>query len=220
MVDDTTPWFVPIARAVPAVALAAVITFSADHSATLGLVTFGVYALASGAVVLVAALRAAPAGVQRGLLVGQGGLGIVAGGASLAVPGAGLPFLVFLITAWAILTGFLELYAGLRGRRAAARVPIPAAPAPAGRAPSFDRDRVFLGAFTVLLAIAVLLVPPGFVQSFTGPDGVVRALTASIVVVGLLGAYWAIAGIYLVIAGLSLKWGTETRPLSTAKGQA
>jgi hypothetical protein len=28
-------------------------------------------------------------------------------------------------------------------------------------------------------------------------------------VVGLLGAYWAIAGVYLVIAGLSLKWGTE-----------
>lgn len=196
----------PLARAVPAVALAAVITFSAEHSAALGLVTFGVFGLASGAVILVAALRSTRAGVVRPLLVVQGGLGIVAGAASLAVPGAGLPFLVFLVTAFAVITGFLELYLGLRGRRT-------------GASP-FARDRIFLGGLTVLLAIAVLLVPPGFVQSFTGPDGVARALTASIVVVGLLGAYWAINGVYLVIAALSLKWGTDQRPLTAAKGNA
>jgi uncharacterized membrane protein HdeD (DUF308 family) len=195
-----TPWYVPIARAVPAVIFAIVITFSADHSASLGLVTFGLFGLVSGAVILVAALRSPRAGVERPLLLVQGGLAIVAGAASLAVPGAGLPYLVFVLTAFAVVTGFLELYLGLHGRRA-----------------GYGRDRIFLGALTVLLAIAVFLVPPGFVQSFTGPDGVARALTASVIVVGLLSAYWAIAGVYLVIAGLSLKWGAEPRSTAAEK---
>lgn len=185
----------------PAVVLAAVITFTAEHSASLGLVTFGLFGLASGAVIVVAALRSPGAAVQRALLLVQGGLAIVAGAASLAVPGAGLPFLVFLLTAFAVVTGFIELYLGLRGRRN----------------DRFGRDRIFLGGLTVLLAVVVLLVPPGFVQSFTGPDGVARALTAAIIVVGLLGAYWAIAGVYLAIAGLSLKWGTDPSSVSVAK---
>ncbi|MEP6480773.1 MAG: hypothetical protein ABJA94_02065 [Rhodoglobus sp.] len=201
--DAVTPWFVAIARAVPAAALAAVITFSADHSAALGLVTFGVFGLASGAVILVAALRWARAGVERGVLVVHGTLAMVAGAASIAVPGAGLPFLVFVVTSFAVVSGFLELYVGLRGRRT----------------DSFARDRIFLGGLTVLLAIAVLLVPPGLAQAFTGPDGVARQLTASVVVVGLLGAYWAIAAVFLAIGGLSLKWGPQVPPVpAKAKG--
>jgi len=196
--DAATPWHEAIARAVPAAILAGVVTFSADHSASLGLVTFGLFGLASGAVVLVAALRGARAAVERPLLVVQGSLGIVAGAASLAVPGAGLPFLVFVVTAFAAVTGFLELYVGLRSRRV----------------DRFGRDRVFLGALTVLLAIAVLLVPPGMHQSFAFDDGIARDLTASVVVVGLLGAYWAIQAVYLVIAGLSLKWATDARPVT------
>lgn len=192
--DAATAWYIPIARAVPAVALAIVITFSADHSASLGLVAFGVFGLASGAVILVAALRT-PVAVQRGVLLVQGTVAILAGLASIAVPGAGLPYLVFVVTVFAIVTGFLELYLGLRGRRVERSA----------------KDRIFLGGLTIVLAVALLLVPPGFVQSFTGPDGVARQLTAAIVVVGLLGAYWAIVGVYLVIAGLSLKWGTENR---------
>jgi hypothetical protein len=218
--DAPTPWYVAIVRAVPAAVLAAVITFSADHSAALGLVTFGLFGLASGAVVLVAALRGTRAGVERPLLLAQGGLAIVAGAASLAVPGAGLPFLVFVVTAFAAISGFLELYVGLRSRRLAPEAPgRQGAPQSAGTGavPSFGRDRVFLGGLTVLLAIAVLLVPPGLHQSFTMQDGIARDLTASVVVVGLLGAYWAIEAVYLVIAGLSLKWGTDSRPVTPEK---
>jgi hypothetical protein len=129
--------------------------------------------------------------VQRGVLFVHAAVAILAGLAAIAVPGAGLPFLVFVVTVYAVVTGFLELYLGLRGRRAGG---------PA-------KDRIFLGGLTIVLAIALLLVPPGFAQSFTGPDGIARQLTASVVVVGLLGAYWAVAGVYLVIAGLSLRWG-------------
>lgn len=195
----------PIARAIPALGLAAAITFSADHSASLGLITFGIFGLITGAVVLVAAVRAAP-GVVRNLSMVQGALAVLTGAASLLVPAAGLPFLVFVVTTFAVVSGFLELYLGLRG--------------PRDRREAFSRDRRFLGALTVVLAIAVLLVPPGFAQSFTGPDGVARQLTAAVIVVGLLGAYWAIAGVYLVIAGLSLKWGTASAGIADSTGSA
>jgi uncharacterized membrane protein HdeD (DUF308 family) len=170
--------------------LAAVITFSSDHSAPLGLLTFGIYAVVVGAVLTASALRLASKGVVRSVTFAQGILSVLAGIVSLALPAAGLPFFVFLLTAFAAITGFLELYLGLRSR---------------GRSGS-SRDWVFVGALTALLAIAVLLVPPGYSQPFTGPNNFEGVLTASVVVVGILGAYWAILGVYLVIAGLSLRW--------------
>ena len=188
--EAATPWYVPLARAVPALALAGVITFSSDHSAPLGLLTFGIYAVVTGAVLVASALRLASKGVVRSVTFAQGILSVIAGIVSLAIPAAGLPFFVFLLTAFAAITGFLELYLGLRSR---------------GRSAS-SRDWVFVGALTALLAIAVLLVPPGYSQPFTGPNDFEGVLTASVVVVGLLGAYWAIFGVYLVIASLSLRW--------------
>ena len=188
--DDATAWYVPVARAIPALALAAVVTFTADHSAAVGLLTFGTFAVASGAVLTAFAVRSPARGVARTLTLAQGLVTVAAGIAAIALVNGGLPSFVFLLTAWAAIAGFLELYLGLRGR---------------GRARS-SRDWVFAGVLTALLALGVLLVPPGFSQAFTGPDGVDRALTASVIVVGALGAYWAILGVYLVIAGLSLKW--------------
>ncbi|MDF1477696.1 hypothetical protein PYV02_01200 [Leifsonia sp. H3M29-4] len=186
-------WYPPLGRAIPALALAAVITFSADHSARLGLLCFGAFATVSG--VLLSALvwrsRTTPAG--RVQLV-QGAITLVAGIVGLVLSGGGLPFLVFLVTAWAAVTGMLELWLGIRyrGRDRAAR------------------DWIFAGALTALLAVAVLLVPPGLAQAFTGPDGVTRELTAAVVVVGLLGAYAALLGVFLTIGALSLKWSPET----------
>lgn len=187
-----TSWYALLARALPALVLAGVVTFSADHSASLGLTTFGIFAAATGAVITVFALKLA-SGTSRTFQLVQGLLTLFAGVASLALPWAGLPFFVLLLTAFAVLTGFLELSLGLRRRRT-------------DRA---ARDWIFVGGLTVLLAVVVLLVPPGFVQSYAGPDGVVRELTASVIVVGVLGAYWAVLGIYLVIAALSLKWAPQ-----------
>lgn len=189
-----TDWYVPLGRAITALVLAGVVTFSADHSAPLGLTTFGIFGVVSGGIITALALRATP-GTTRTLHITQGVVTVVAGAASLTLTGAGLPYFVLLLTAFAAVTGFLELYLGLRGRRTEGSA----------------RDWIFAGGLTVLLAIVVLLVPPGFVQSFEGPDGVVRQLTASVIVVGVLGAYWAILGIYLVIAALSLKWLPQTQ---------
>lgn len=190
----STPWYVPVARAVPALALAAVVTFSPDHSAPLGYVTFGLFGVLAGAVVAAGGARSAR-GVERAILVAQGIVTVLAGAIALAVTGGGLPFLVFLVTSFAAITGFLELYLGLRSR---------------GRART-SRDHVFAGVLTAVLAIGLLLVPPGLAQPLGGIEGVDGVLTASVVVVGALGAYWAVLGVYLVIAGLSLKWSPDAQ---------
>jgi len=193
------PWV--LLRALPAIVVAIVITFSADHSARLGFLMFGILALVGGAVVLIGAVRALPGGIVRWCFAVQGGIGVVLGAVSLFSGGAGLPFLIFLVGAFAALTGFLELYSGLRSR---------------GRDDS-ARDWLFAGALTVLFAIVTLVVPADYTQPFTGPDGVERALTASVVLVGVLGAYSAILGVYLVIAGLSLKWAPRSVAAAAAE---
>lgn len=196
-------WIAPLLRAVPAIVVAIVVTFSADHSATLGLATFGAFAAFSGAVILVFALRQG-AGITRTLSFVQGGLGLLVGVAALAVTGGGVSYLVFLVSAWAVVTGFIELYLGVRARRSTG-----------ADAKAISRDLIFAGGLTVVLAIIVLVVPPDFSQPFTGPDGVARELTASVIIVGLLGAYWAVLGVFLVIAALSLKWADAPTPAET-----
>ena len=187
---DAAYWYVPLARAVPAAAMAVLITFSADHSARMGLLGFGMFAVLSGLVLALLSSRPLGPGVQRSVFVGQGVLTVLAGLVALIWPNAGLGFFLFLLSLWAALSGFLELYAGLRsrGRHAA------------------SRDWLFIGGLTVVLAIVVLVIPPDMQEQFSGENGVSGVLSTSIIVVGCLGAYGAIAAVYLVIAGLSLKW--------------
>lgn len=191
-------WYVPLARAIPALVLAGVVTFSADHSAPFGFLVFGLFAVTSGVMIMVSALRAGSGTVRIVHLV-QGVVTVIVGVVALAMTASGVPFLLFLVGAWAAVAGFLELYLGLRGRRRDRNA----------------RDWMFVGGLTALLAILVLLVPPGFVQPWAGQEGVSGQLTASIIVVGALGAYWAIIGVYLVIAALSLKWAVEPAPAGT-----
>jgi uncharacterized membrane protein HdeD (DUF308 family) len=109
-------WPVPLARAVPAGLLGLYITFSADHSAQLGLVLFGAFALASGAILLLLRDRFADRVVRGNVLV-QGGLAALLGALALVFNGGGLGLLLLLIPAFRAITGFLELYSGLRARR-------------------------------------------------------------------------------------------------------
>lgn len=153
------------------------------------MLTLGLFGAATGAIILVFTLRSSARGIERGAGIAQGVVAALIGIAALASPGS-LSLFILLASAFAAISGFLELYLGVRGR---SKSPL-------------ARDNIFVGALTVLLAVIVLVIPADFVQPFTGPDGVARELTASIIIVGVLGAYWAILGIYLVIAGLSLKW--------------
>ncbi len=106
-------WYLPLLRAVPALILAGVITFTPDHSSPLGLIALGAYGIVAGAVVAWGGVRSQ--GVERAVLVAQGGILAVVGLIALVFNGGGLPFLIFLLSSGAAITGFLELYLGLRG---------------------------------------------------------------------------------------------------------
>ena len=171
--------------------VALVITFMSDHSAFLGYLALGVFSVATGVVIVIAALRGV---YPRTSFLAQGALLVIGGAAALVFNQASLAVLLFLTSALFGVTGVIELVTGLRARGRAAAA----------------RDWVFVGALSAVFAVAVLLIPVDFVQAITIPDKVVPPLTASVILVGLLGAYAAIAAVYLVIAGLSLKWAPRT----------
>lgn len=183
-------WPVPLLRAVPALALGLVVTFSADHSPRFGLLAFGVAALVGGLVLALGSWRSLDEASSRGLGVVQGVVGVVAGVVALVLLDGGLPALVGVVSAWALLTGALELVTGLRRRR---------------RSP-MSRDWTTVGALTLALAVVFLVVPPDYAAPLGGIEQISGELTASVVLVGVLGAHGALVGVFLVIAGLSLKW--------------
>lgn len=186
-------WPVPVARAVPAAAFALAITFSADHSARFGLVAFGCFGIVAGVVLGTVSWRRLAASRARSFFVAQAIVTAVIGILALLANTSGVRYLFLLVTVFAVITGALELYSGARSRR---RYVV------AG-------DWVAVGAFTVILAIVFLVIPPGYTHTYHDPDGVTRVLDSAVVAIGLLGAYSAIVAVYLLIAGFSAKWGTQ-----------
>ena len=197
-------WPMPIARAVPAAGLALVITFSADHSARFGLITFGVFGIIAGLVLgAVAWLRLAGSRVRPYFLT-QSAVTLVAGLAAVLVSSghsssSEVRFLFLIFTIFLAVTGFLELYSGARSRRRFVA----------------SGDWIGVGALTVIAALAFVLIPPDYRQNYSGPDHVKRVLDASVVAVGALGAWAAVTTVFLVIAGLSAKWGTQASAASS-----
>ena len=183
-------WIGMVARGAVAVVVAVFITFSADHSAELGYRMFAIFALVSGAIVLLVGLRSPDSVDRRAWFVAQGALGVAAGLVAAFASGAGIPFLLFLVSCWAALTGAIELVTGLRARGKVSQA----------------RDWVFAGALTAAFAVAVLLIPAGYSQPYVGPDKIERFHTASVILVGGIGAYAAILGVFLLIAASSLRW--------------
>lgn len=196
-------WIVPVLRAIVAVVIALIITFSADHSPTFGLVLFGALALCDGAIMLALAPSRIGSRLSGGARV-QGLVGVLAGIAAFVtifgMPTGRLGAFMLIVIIWAVLTGALELLAGFRSRGTA--VP--------------SRDLIFLGGLTLLLAIVFLFVPPELNVPYGGHEHVTGALTADILAVGLFGAYAAISGIYQAIGGLSLRWDNNDKAAAAA----
>ena len=178
------------------------ITFAQDHSASLGHIGLGLFAIVSGAVLLAGNARMLVASAARTLFLAQGAVLVVGGIVSLATVGTGLPLLLFLVSALFAVTGVLELINGLRARGTSV----------------LAREWIFVGGVSMLFAIAVLFIPVDYSQAITIPDKVVPNLTASTILVGALGAYTAIVAVYLVIAGLSLKWAQHPVDIDATTG--
>ena len=78
---------------------------------------FGFYALVDGAFALVAAIRGRPRGLPWWALLTEGLLGVGAGILTLAWPGLTALALLYLIAAWAVVTGAFEIAAAVRLRK-------------------------------------------------------------------------------------------------------
>ncbi|HEX3678532.1 MAG TPA: hypothetical protein VHU90_02325 [Galbitalea sp.] len=200
--EDAAYWYAPLARAVPAAALACVITFAGGfYTPEYGLASFGGYAIVIGVLGGVLSFIRFPGGVLRTVFLIQAIVSVAAGVAALIGMHGGLPVLLVVVALWGIIAGFLELYAGVRsrGKRAVAR------------------DWIFIGALTVLFAVVCLVIPPGYVQHYNAPgDGGSRILNASVMVVGAMGIYGAVVAVYLAIAGFSLRFGATANDEAVA----
>lgn len=138
-------WLAPVLRAVPAMVIGLTITFTADHSALVGLVMLSVFGIATAAVLVVTSLRTGRGDPVRSLHRGLALFSGVAGSLALVVvvtAGAGLPLFLLLVGGYAVLAGAFELVWGMRHR---------------DRSP-LARDAVIIGTGTVALAVVLALV--------------------------------------------------------------
>lgn len=190
------PWILPAGRAALGLALALVITFTGGHTATFGLIAFGVYGVLSGLLMLAATFGPRATVEARTAFRAHGVVSLVAGVAALAIPGGGTGYLVWVLSGWAIITGALELTSGIRAR---------------GRVAAWT-DWVVVGGLTVLLGIVILVIPPDISQTYAGEKDVTGLLTSPIIIVGLLSAWAVLTGVLQAISAASPKRATAGHP--------
>nr|WP_167047837.1 acyl-CoA synthetase [Microbacterium halimionae] len=182
-----------MARAAFAALAAAMITFSPDHSATVGLSVFSGFTIATGIVLLLASWLVYPAGA-RWPAITLGVFAVIAGMAS-GVAGLRTSTLFFsVVISWALATGFFETLAGWRARKSVAST----------AAKSEARDALTVGILTLVLGIALLFVPAQYaLQYYIADADQTFTLTGITIGVGVFGAYAAIIAVFLAIAALS-----------------
>lgn len=193
-------WVLQLTRGILALALGLTITLTLAHSPVFGLVTFGVFAVLTGVVLLVGTLRGAYAGRMAPAFVAQGVASLFAGAvAFVLIPVAGTVAYAIVVGAWAVVAGLLETTSGILSR---------------GRS-TIARDWIIAGALTVVLGGVALLVPPDFVQAFSGAKGVTGTLTASVILIGIVGAWAVLVGVLQTISAVTLRTDRAARPATS-----
>lgn len=111
-------WWAVVLRGVVGI-LFGLVTFAAPAISLAALVLiFGAYALVDGVLAIVSAIRRRGAGEHWWLLLLTGLAGVAAGVVTLVWPGITAVVLLYLIAAWALLMGVLEIAAAIRLRKA------------------------------------------------------------------------------------------------------
>jgi uncharacterized membrane protein HdeD (DUF308 family) len=111
-------WWVIVLRGLAGMAFG-LVTFLAPGISLAALVlVFGAYAFADGVLAIISAIRRERPGERWWLLLLEGVAGIAAGVVTLLWPGITALVLLYLIAAWALVTGVLEIAAAIRLRKA------------------------------------------------------------------------------------------------------
>ena len=135
---------VTAARAIVAAALAVVVTFTADHTPSFGLLVFGAFGVVYGLVVVAGARTIARTRSGRGIVVARGLVLVLAGALALVRHDGGLGTLLVLEAPAFLVAGALEVLGGLR------RVDANAA----------SRDAVVVGGLALLVGAMLSILTP------------------------------------------------------------
>ncbi|KJL22749.1 hypothetical protein [Microbacterium azadirachtae] len=187
---------VQLARAAFAAVAALMITFSADHSAIVGLSVFSGFALVTALIHMLAAWQVAPAGWRWPSIL-LAAVSILTGMAGGVPAWRSTPLFFVVVIAWGALTGLIELIAGLRARRLARTGSAPVVVADGAR------DAILVGSLGLALAVGLLCVPTTYALRYSIAEAGSFTLTGITLAVGIFGAYAAIVAVFLGIAGLS-----------------
>ena len=110
-------WWALALRGVAAILFGLLAFILPDITLTVLVLLFGAYMLVDGILAIVAAVRTRGSDTRWGLLIVEGVLGVLAGIIAFVWPGITALALLYLIAAWSIVTGVLEIVAAIRLRR-------------------------------------------------------------------------------------------------------
>jgi len=131
------------ARGVLALVFGLAVLVWPDLDASVLAVVFGVFALVDGLVLAAVAAVARDVLEEWWIVLAEGAVGVTVGVVALAWPGIGGLGLLSLLAAWAVVTGFFEIEAGVRLRRLAGS----------------DASLLVAGGLSLLMGIALIAVP-------------------------------------------------------------
>lgn len=118
-VDSLTHnWWVIVLRGLAGMVFGLITFFAPGISLAALVLVFGAYAFADGVLAIISAIRRERPGDRWWLLLLEGITGIAAGVVTLLWPGITALVLLYVIAAWALVTGVLEIAVAIRLRKA------------------------------------------------------------------------------------------------------
>src|SRR5215471_18334955 len=114
LAEQSQPWWVMVVRGIAAIIFGIGALVSPGATLIVLIALFAAYSVVDGIAALFGAVQAAEAHRRWLPLLFEGIVGIIAGIIAIAWPGMTAIVLLFVIGAWAIITGVLEIAAGLR----------------------------------------------------------------------------------------------------------
>jgi uncharacterized membrane protein HdeD (DUF308 family) len=110
-------WWALGLRAVAAILLGIIALAMPGPTLAAIVIVFGIYAIIDGVLAIIAAVRGIRRKERWGAMLLEGIVGIVAGGIAIFSPAIGALALTYLVAAWALVTGALEIAAAIQLRK-------------------------------------------------------------------------------------------------------